>query len=200
MYTLISGSPKPIDSNSMYFLKVISSYLDDFEIFELKKEKYESIVERIMKSDALILAFPLYVDSPTSITLSFLDYIFDQEIDLNNKKVYVVINCGFREGEQNLTALKIIKQWCKKVNAIYNGSILIGAGEIVGKEKYRLVSKKALKKLNEFADKIRLKKENQDVITTMDYLNNQGYCYLANLSWTKRGKINNLSIDNIRIK
>ena len=200
MYTLISGSPKPIDSNSMYFLKVISSYLDDFEIFELKKQKYENIVESIMKSDALIFAFPLYVDSPTSITLSFLDYIFDQEIDLNDKKVYAVINCGFREGEQNLTALKIIKQWCKKLNAIYNGSILIGAGEIVGKEKYRLVSKKALKKLNEFADKIRLKKENPDIVTTMDYLNNQGYCYLANLSWTKRGKINNLSTNNIRIK
>lgn len=200
MYTLISGSPKPIDSNSMYFLKVISSYLDDFEIFELKKQKYENIVESIMKSDALIFAFPLYVDSPTSITLSFLDYIFDQEIDLNDKKVYAVINCGFREGEQNLTALKIIKQWCKKLNANYNGSILIGAGEIVGKEKYRLVSKKALKKLNEFADKIRLKKENPDIVTTMDYLNNQGYCYLANLSWTKRGKINNLSTNNIRIK
>ena len=200
MYTLISGSPKPIDSNSMYFLKVISSYLNDFEIFELKKEKYESIVESITKSDTLILAFPLYVDSPTSITLSFLDYIFDQKIDLNNKKLYVVINCGFREGEQNLTALKIMKQWCKKVNAVYNGSILIGAGEIVGKEKYRVVSKKALKKLNEFADKIRIKKENQNIITTMDYLNNQVYCCLANLSWTKRGKINNLSIDNIRIK
>lgn len=200
MYTLINGSPKPINSNSMYFLKVIGSFLDNFKIFDLKKKKYENIIESIIQSDTIVFAFPLYVDSPTSITLSFLDYIFDQKIDLNNKKVYVVINCGFREGEQNLTALKIMKQWCKKVNAIYSGSILIGAGEIVGKEKYRLVSKKALKNIKKFTTNIKLKKENFDIITTMDYLNNQGYCYLANLSWTKRGKENNLSEVDLRQK
>ena len=38
MYTLISGSPKPIDSNSMYFLKKISSSLDNYKIFNLKKK------------------------------------------------------------------------------------------------------------------------------------------------------------------
>lgn len=200
MYTLISGSPKPIDSNSMYFLKKISSSLDNYKIFNLKKKKYEDIIESIIESDTIVFAFPLYVDSPTSITLEFLDYIFDQKIDLSDKKIYVVINCGFREGEQNLKALQIMKQWCQKVNAVYSGAILIGAGEIVGKERYRLVSKKALKKINEFAGNIKLKKENADIITTMDYLNNQGYCYLANLSWTKRGKKNNLSEEDLRQK
>lgn len=200
MYTLISGSPKPINSNSLYFLKNIKSNIDNYKIFELKKDKYKKIIECIEKSDVIVFAFPLYADSPTSITLSFLDYIIDNNINLDNKKIYVIINCGFREGEQNITAINIIKNWCEKVGAVYNGSIMIGAGEIVGKTKFKFVSYSALKKLKEFSNSIKLKKESKDIITTMNILNNRMYCYIANMSWTKKGKLNNLSKDELLIK
>ena len=193
MYTLISGSPKPVNSNSLKFLKNISKNIDNYKIFELKKDKYIKIIENIEKSDVMVFAFPLYIDSPTSITLSFLDYIIDNKINLKNKKVYVLINCGFREGEQNITAINIMKNWCGKVGATYSGSIMIGAGEIVGKTKYKFISFSALKKLNEFSSCIKLKKESKDIIITMNVLNNRMYCYLANISWTKKGKLNNLS-------
>lgn len=200
MYTLISGSPKPKNSNSLYFLKNISRKLDDYKLFELKHKKYEDILENIKKSDTIIFAFPLYVDSPTSITLAFLDYIIDKKIKFENKLIYVVINCGFREGEQNITALSIIKSWCKKVNATYCGALLIGAGEIAGKEEYKLVSKKALKKLNKFTQKIQAKEKSNDIITTMDYINNNFFCYIANKHWKKKCKNNGLTDKDIRIK
>lgn len=198
MYTLINGSPKSCSSNSSYFLKTISSYLNDYNIFELKKNKYEEILSNIDKSDVLVFAFPLYVDSPTSIILNFLDYIIDENINISGKSIYVIINCGFREGEQNITAINIIKRWCEKVNAIYCSSILIGAGEIVGKKKYKLISLKANKNLRKFATIIKTKQEHEDIITTMDLLNNKMYCYLANESWRKRGKKNNLSNTELR--
>jgi len=197
MYTLISGSPKINFSNSMYFLKKVSSNLKDYNLFELKKDKYKNILSSIKKSDTIILAFPLYVDSPTSITLDFLDYIIDNNINLKNKYIYTIINCGFREGEHNITALNIIKNWCKKTNAIYNGSILIGAGEIVGKEKYKFISTKALKELDNFTNIIKSKQQTQDIITTMNLLNNKLYCHIANLFWKKKAKLNNLSNENI---
>lgn len=200
MYTLISGSQKVINSNSLYFLKEISKNLDNYKIFELKKDKYKIIIESIEKSDGVVIAFPLYVDSPTSITLSFLDYIIDNNINLKKKKIYVVINCGFREGEQNITALNIIKKWCEKVGVIYNGSIMIGAGEIVGKKKFKFISFTALKKLKYFSKYIRLKQKSKDIITTMDLLNNKAYCYIANLSWNKKSKLNNLSKQDLIIK
>mgnify|MGYP003299878163 CR=1 FL=1 len=110
MYTIINGSPKVINSNSSYFINIIAKNLDEYNIFELKKGNYNSIIESINKSKTIILAFPLYVDSPTSITLSFLDYIIDNKISLKKKNIYTIINCGFREGEQNITALNIIKR------------------------------------------------------------------------------------------
>lgn len=192
MYTLISGSPKPVFSNSLYFLNIVKEKMEKSVLFELKKDKCEDIVDNIKLSDSIVLAFPLYVDSPTSITLKFLDYIIDNKINIENKNIYVIINCGFREGEQNITALNIIKGWCNKVNAIYKGSILIGAGEIVGKKNYRYISKKALNKLNQFSINILNKENSGDIITTMDYLNNKMYCYLANRSWTKKCKKNKL--------
>ncbi|MBQ9072832.1 MAG: flavodoxin family protein [Bacilli bacterium] len=200
MYTLINGSPKPKGSNSLYFLKNISSKLNKYKIYELKKNKYEEILKSINESDTIIFSFPLYVDSPTSIVLSFLDYIIDRKIKLDDKLIYIVINCGFREGKQNITAINIMKRWCEKVNAIYNGSIMIGAGEIIGKEKYKFISRKALKKLRYFTNAIKLKEKSADVIVTMDLLNNKLYCYMANLSWNKKGKLNNLSESDLKLK
>lgn len=200
MYTLISGSPKPKGSNSLYFLKNISSNLEESKIYELKKNKYEEILKSISKSDVIVFAFPLYVDSLTSITLSFLDYIIDEKINLENKLIYVVINCGFREGEQNITGISVMKRWCEKVGAIYSGSIMIGAGEIVGKQKYKFISRKALKQLKDFTNYIKLKEKSTNIITTMDLINNKLYCYMANLSWNKKGKLYNLSESDLRIK
>ena len=200
MYTLICGSPKVNSSNSLYFLNNIKKELDEYKIHELKKSKYDEIINDISISDGIVFAFPLYVDSPPSIVLKFLDYIIDNQINLNKKLVYVVINCGFREGEQNITGVNIMKNWCKKVDAKYNGSILIGAGEIVGKTKYKLVSKKALKQLSYFSKRIKSKQNSEDIITTMDYLNNRIYCYLANINWNKSCKKHNLSKEEIIAK
>ena len=200
MYTLINGSPKPNCSNSMYFLKIISSYLNKYKLFEIKHDDYEEILNNIYKSDVIVIAFPLYVDSPPSIILEFLDYIVDKGIELKDKYIYLVINCGFREGKHNITAVNIIKRWCKKVKAIYCSSILIGSGEIVGKEKYKFISKKALKEINRFASVVEYKMLDDDKITTMDLINNQIYCFIANLFWNRKAKINGLTCTDLRVK
>lgn len=200
MYTLISGSPKSNNSNSLYFLNYISSNIDKYKIFELRNSKYEEILKSIEESRVIVFSFPLYIDSPTSIMLSFLDYIIDNKLNLKNKLIYTIINCGFREGEHNITALNIIKRWCEKVEAEYCSSILIGAGEVVGKKKYKFISKKALNELKKFCSAVKSKNKISDIITTMDLFNNKMYCYIANKSWDNKGKKNSLSINDLKIK
>ena len=142
MYILINGSQKNHKSNSRYFLDYISKYLDDYTIYDLKYDFFDNIIDSIINTDTIVLAFPLYVDSPNSLTLKLLNYIYDNNIDLSNKSLYVIINCGFREGIHNITALNIIKNWATKVNIKYSGSILVGAGEIVGKEEYSYITRR----------------------------------------------------------
>lgn len=203
MYTLINGSPKIHSSNSLSFLKSISTNLSDEKdcsIFELKKNNYEEIINNINSSKSVILSFPLYVDSPPSLVLSFLDYIIDKEIKLENKLIYIIINCGFRESKHNITAINIIKSWCTKVKAIYACSLQIGAGEVVGKKKYKFISKNANKKIKEFTEIVRNQQIDDDISTTMDLLNNKLYCIIANMSWNKTSKNNNLTLSDIKIK
>ena len=199
MYTIMNGSPKVINSNSSYFVNMITKNLDEYNAFELKDGNYNNIIDSIGKSKTIILAFPLYVDSPTSITLSFLDYFIDNKVSLKDTSIYTIINCGFREGEQNVTALNIIKRWCEKVKATYKGSILIGAGEIVGKKKYKFISNKVLKDLKEFSNIIKENKT-KEIVTTMNLLNDKIYCMLANLSWNKKGRLNNLTKKELKIQ
>ena len=200
MYILINGSQKNHKSNSRYFLDYISKYLDDYTIYDLKYDFFDNIIDSIINTDTIVLAFPLYVDSPNSLTLKLLNYIYDNNIDLSNKSLYVIINCGFREGVHNITALNIIKNWANKVNIKYSGSILVGAGEIVGKEEYSYITSIAINKLKKFGRCIKDNKECNDIITTMDLLTNRIYCMFANHSWTKKGKINNLTKKDLKIK
>lgn len=199
MFTLINGSPRNNKSNSKYFLSFIEQKLDNYILFYINKDKFCTILDSISISDAIVFSFPLYVDSEPSSLLSFMDYIIDNNIDISNKKVYAVVNCGFLEGEQNITAIEIIKRWCYKTNTIYSGSILIGAGEIVGKKKYQLITKKALKELNIFAENVLNQKKFDDIITTMSFMNPRLYCTLANISWAKNGRKNGLSNDELRM-
>lgn len=196
MYTLVNGSSKIEKSNSGSFLNYISDYLNEYVIYNIRKDKFENIIESINSSDTIVLAFPLYVDSPNTYTLKLLDYMYDNKIGLN-KNLYVIINCGFKEGEQNITALNIIKNWCNKLNINFMGSILIGAGEIVGKPEYKFITRKARKKLKEFSLCIKNKKRSSDIITSMDLLNNKIYCFLANKSWSKKAKKNKLTKNNV---
>ena len=191
MYTLLNGSQKNVVGNSRRFLDGVGNYLDEYEIYDLKKKNFKEIIKNIESSNAVVLAFPLYVDAPNSVTLSFLDYIYDSKIDLNGKSIYVIINCGFKEGEQNLTALNIIKRWCIKTNACYSGAILIG------NPKFKFISTSALKRLKEFSICISNGVKSDDIITTIDLLSSKMYCKIANHSWTKKGKSNKLKKSDI---
>lgn len=199
MHILINGSQKNKSSNSEYFLKYISKNLNNYKLFNLKKNNYEDIINSFDKCNNIVIAFPLYVDSPNTITLSFLDYIFDNNIYIN-KNIYIIINCGFREGVQNITALNIIKNWCLKVHANYCGSVLIGAGEVAGDKNMKFLSKKVFKGLDNLSNNIKRNTKANDIITTISLLNNRLYCLAANKSWYKDARKNGLKNKDIKIQ
>lgn len=197
MHILINGSQKIEKSNSAYFLKYITKNLEKYKIFNLKNDDYEDIINNIILADNVVIAFPLYADSPNTITLSFLDYIIDNNIPLNTN-IYVIINCGFLESEHNLTALNIIKNWCLKVGTNYMGAVLIGAGEVAGNKKYRLISNKVFQNLKILSNNIKENTSNGDQLCTISLLKSKLYCLCANMSWNKSGYKNGLDQDDIK--
>lgn len=84
--------------------------------------------------DALVFAFPLYIDAVPSHLLRMLISLEEYMIAGPQKEtcVYVIVNNGFYEGKQNHIAIKIIQNWCIKCGINFGQGIGQGAGEMMG--------------------------------------------------------------------
>ena len=102
--SLINGSPKAKNSCSDYLLKEIKKLLaENNEIYEFNTRAgilpIRSL-ETLNSSDAIVLAFPLYIDSLPSHFLRFLEAleIYFKSNKNHTIRVYAISNCGFYEG------------------------------------------------------------------------------------------------------
>ncbi|ROR29254.1 multimeric flavodoxin WrbA [Mobilisporobacter senegalensis] len=131
----INGSPKVKDSVSGELLKILKSLLTDknaeVDTYELYKPQInENVKEELYRYDALVFAFPLYVDGIPSNLLYCLKSLqeFFCSKGPQNIKVYGVINCGFFEGSQNEVAIEILRNWSTKSGLSWGQGIGVGGG------------------------------------------------------------------------
>lgn len=131
---LINGSPKTKDSNSGRAIKELKGFISDASIISeysfRKTSLTEGEISQLENCDALVFAFPLYVDSVPSHLLRCLIQLegYFRGIGKSNIKVYTLINCGFYEGEQNKIAMEIMENWCEKAGFTWGQGLCIGAG------------------------------------------------------------------------
>ncbi len=130
--TLVSGSPKLNSSASRTILTALEKYLADSSdgknIITHRHISAPDTAQTINDSDAVVLAFPLYVDGVPSHLLAAMEQL-EREKCLNaGTRVYVVVNCGFYEGIQCEPAVRIAKNWCRRCGAQWEGAIGFGGG------------------------------------------------------------------------
>lgn len=192
MKLFINGSPKLDKSNSFYFLSMIN---DNSKIRFLYKDDFDDILRDINKISTIIFSFPLYVDGPPNKVIEFMEYINDNKIDIKDKKIYCIINCGFFEAKQNEVAALIIKNFAINNKAKYMGSFNIGAGEIVGKRNrkilYKIISIPFYFKIKKFKNSIN-KELKVNLNTTIRPMSKKLYVFLANISWRKKMRENKI--------
>lgn len=131
---LINGSPKVKDSNSGRALKDLKGFISDTSIISEYSFRKVSLTEKEISElgdfDALVFAFPLYVDAIPAHLLSCLIQL-EEYFKANckkNIKVYAMVNSGFYEGHQNKIAIDIMENWCEKAGVIWGQGLCIGAG------------------------------------------------------------------------
>lgn len=130
----LDGSPKCKDSTSQYLLKSLETRLIGCDILwhDAREYNIDTLADKILASDALVLAFPLYVDSIPSHLLLALTKL--QPLLLASScrtKVYTIVNCGFYDAVQNNIAVNMIRTWCDKSGLFWGQGISIGAGGMV---------------------------------------------------------------------
>ena len=140
---LINGSPKGKNATSLKLLNGLRGYLeekDGNEVLEIREYTWnnpksrEDDFDSVLECDAIVYAFPLYVDSIPGHLLSVLveldKYIKNIRMDsskgIKDIKVYSIVNNGFFDGKQNCLAIDNLDYWCKRVGFKLEQSIGLG--------------------------------------------------------------------------
>lgn len=130
----INGSPKVKDSASGLILEDLKKFIKEPSRISEHSFKKPYITEdelrKLSESDALVFAFPLYVDGIPSHLLGCLIQLeeYFKGADKSNIKVYAMVNSGFYEGEQNKLAIEMMENWCHKAGLIWGQGLCIGTG------------------------------------------------------------------------
>ncbi|WP_195267784.1 hypothetical protein [Eubacterium sp. 1001713B170207_170306_E7] len=129
--TLVNASPKKRGSFSNYILNELIPLVKTEREPELLSMSLwdDDFFDDLCSSDALVFAFPLYVDS---LPASFLRFLTHFEERLKNSpadiRVYGLVNSGFLEGHQNRFALEILAHFCRRAKLTWCGGLGIGGG------------------------------------------------------------------------
>ena len=207
--TLINGSPKIKNSASESILLALKSQLpDDANIKECKfnnAQLNEADLEKIVDSDVLIFAFPLYVDGIPSHLINCLDQIETSfnKVETKKKTVYALVNCGFYEGHQGNIALEMMKNWCTKAKLEWAQGIGIGGGGMLASFEGAPIKQGPMKNL---WDALKIMAENISIPHEMDNLYTVPnfprvlYAMSGNMGWRKQVKENGLKHKDLNTK
>lgn len=141
----INGSPKGEASNSREIISLIASFVPaDREwtvVSQIAEERAgRGIPDALLESDALLVAFPLYVDSIPASLIRYLERYAEAYRAWTRagsrggrpaQRVYAVAVCGFHEGVQNELALEMMGHFCSDAGLDWRGGAGIGTGEMI---------------------------------------------------------------------
>ncbi len=130
---LINGSPKINNSVSSGLLEDLKGYWGEnaevvnfgFHSAAISKE----VIEELAGTDAWVFAYPLYVDGIPGHLLSCLIQLEEARLQNPQIHVYGIVNCGFYEGIQAESALKLLQNWSFKAGFIWGGGVGVGGGQ-----------------------------------------------------------------------
>lgn len=128
----INGSPKRRNSASQVLLDDLKVCVSTkHEIVNIKLHTSvvsDETLEQLNSMDALVFAFPLYVDGVPAHLLSCLIQIEKSNIKNKNIQIYGIVNCGFYEGKQADQAMRVLKNWCAKAGFVWGTGVGVGGG------------------------------------------------------------------------
>lgn len=197
---MLNGSPKPAKSTSLYLLEGIAPRLTTFETVWHSAHSSQplSCAEDIKISDALLVAFPLYVDG---IPAHLLDFFSQLELFLRGSgcraSVYAILNCGFYEARQCLNAMEMTRLWCEKSELQWGQGLALGAG---GMGQVAPIGKGPLtslgKSFDAMAANITALQPGETLLTHPDFPRFL-YKTAAHLGWRQQGRSNGLSAKDL---
>ena len=131
----VNGSPKNTGSVSELLIEGLKQKLDstnEYAILHAMKLDKQELIDGLKDADAVVFAFPLYVDALPSHLLRLLRDVKKEAGQINPKlTVYAVANNGFLEGQQNHLALAVLRNFCVSAGISWGQGVGVGAGHML---------------------------------------------------------------------
>ena len=129
---LINGSPKGKASISERLLQAMRERLggeQEYVFLQVNASDQTQAFDNLKDCNALVFAFPLYIDGIPSRLLRFLDEIKDEiAVIAPGAMVWAIVNNGFYEGHQNALALDMMQSFCVAGGLSFGQGVGVGAG------------------------------------------------------------------------
>ncbi len=143
----INGSPRGEASNSRALIATLQGAVGKghewLVVSQIQQERNpnDSILDTISTCDALVVAFPVYMDALPASLMRFLGRYAARAARSGavrrGQRVFAMANCGFYEGEHCAVSLDIMRRYCESSGLVWAGGIGVGTGEMLQKVKTR---------------------------------------------------------------
>ena len=196
---LLNASMRSADGNSAALAKELQKRINrKSELINLSMylNKPDELVKELEDVETLVLCTPLYVDGLPSQLIRLME-TYERNYTGKAKKIYVLANMGLYESKQLVNLLSQAKKWCELMNFEYNGSVAIGAGELVGGLMKAIPLEKGFtKKIAEAEDKLAKAIDDNskidDIYTGTESFPRFLYMAIANSGWKRMAKANGI--------
>lgn len=196
---LLNASMRSADGNSAALAKELQKRINrKSELINLSMylNKIDELVKELEDVETLVLCTPLYVDGLPSQLIRLME-TYERNYTGKAKKIYVLANMGLYESKQLVNLLSQAKKWCELMNFEYNGSVAIGAGELVGGLMKAIPLEKGFtKKIAEAEDKLAKAIDDNskidDIYTGTESFPRFLYMAIANSGWKRMAKANGI--------
>jgi multimeric flavodoxin WrbA len=94
----------------------------------------DGLLKALDRSDLIILAFPLYIDSlpyPVIKALELIALHWQKTGGAGKRRLAAICNCGFPEAKHTDTALAICRQFTRETGIKWAGGLGLGGGEYI---------------------------------------------------------------------
>ncbi len=141
---IVNGSLRGKKASSLEFLKDLSLRLPDAQYSKTYvtvrarvKENYpEDTLTSLAHADAIVFVFPLHnyglPGAMMRLLEDYYEYVRTGREYKKGARVYVIVNCAFpRPGETTGEAVRVIRNFCRRLSLNWRFAVCIGTGPVV---------------------------------------------------------------------